>query len=277
MSDEGWTMRRLFLCIGNRDREAVMERTGATAATRFVLVSAWMLMVPFYASATPSTHIWAPSTDVQPFKKWHITADMYVPTEKDASGNRPDAVTNLGLTVGVLPFEKLNAEAGFDHKSGTGALDDYPMYFNFKVGIPENAYGSFFPAVAAGMYDIGTKHGQTDFNVTYGKIAKTFAVEGFSLGRFSAGYFQGNKKLLLDNSGERDSNGMMFAWERTVLEISDKLWVCIEYMGTKSSYGTWNAGFSWKFADNVSMLFGYDWFNNNDLADTVTVQVDIDF
>ena len=72
--------------------------------------------------ATATTHIWAPSTDVQPFGKWHLTSDFYFPVEKDSVGSRPDTVTNLGLTVGVLPFQKFNMEVGFDHKTGYGGM-----------------------------------------------------------------------------------------------------------------------------------------------------------
>jgi hypothetical protein len=82
--------------------------------------------------ATPTTHIWAPSTDVQPYGVVHLTSDVYLATERDAAGNRPDTITNMGLTAGILPFEKLNMEVGFDHKSGLGDLDDYPIYFNTK-------------------------------------------------------------------------------------------------------------------------------------------------
>jgi len=242
----------------------------------FMLVSGyWLLITPCYA--TPSTHIWAPSTDVQPYKKWHLTSDFYFPSERDSAGNRPNTITNLGLTVGVLPFEKLNMEVGFDHKSGTGDLDDYPIYFNTKLGISENAFGEYFPALAVGIYDVGTKDDRTDYNIVYGKAAKTFSLDDFSLGRFSVGYFRGSSKLLLDKNGNKDNDGVFAAWERTLSEITDKLWVCVEYMGTESSYGSWNFGFSWKFADNVSALFGYNIYNNRDLADTVTVQVDIDF
>lgn len=226
--------------------------------------------------ATGTTHIWAPSTDIQTFKMWHITCDLYLPTQQDAAGNRLPAVTNVGLTVGILPFKKLNAEIGFDHKSGLGTIDNYPLYGNFKLGIPENAYGKLFPAVAIGILDVGIKKDWTDYNVIYGKIAKSIAVNGTSLGRFSFGYFEGNEKLLLGDKGEKDNGGVMAAWERTVSEISDKLWVCLDYMGTKSSYGSFNFGASWKFAPNVGLIGGYDLYNNSSLADTFTLQVDID-
>ena len=59
--------------------------------------------------ATASTHIWAPSTDVQQYKLWHITSDFYVPTENNSDDSRAPTVTNAGLTIGVLPFKNLNA------------------------------------------------------------------------------------------------------------------------------------------------------------------------
>ena len=225
--------------------------------------------------ATASTHIWAPSTDVQQYKLWHITSDFYVPTENNSDGSRAPTVTNMGLTIGVLPFKNLNAEVGFDHKSGTG-VDDFPFYFNAKVGIPENAYGPFFPALAVGIYDVGTKHNKTDDDVNYFKAAKTFEVNKFSLGRVSLGAFEGNKNLLTYN-GKASNKGILACWERTVPEISDKLWIAAEYQGSKSAYGTWNLGFSWKFSSNTSMLFGYDMYNDKDLPNTYTVQLDIDF
>jgi hypothetical protein len=240
-----------------------------------LLVVSYLLLVTD-SYATPSTHIWAPSTDVQPYKKWHITSDYYVATESNSTGSRPSTITNFGLTVGVLPFEKLNAEIGFDHKSGFGELDDYPWYFNTKLGIPENVYGDLFPALAVGIYDVGTKENKTAPNIIYIKAAKTFSAGDLSLGRFSLGGFEGDRDILVHN-GKKDNKGLLFAWERTMSEISDKLWVCVEYQGSKSSYGTWNAGFSWKFSDNVSAIFGYDFYNDRDLADTYTVQIDIDF
>jgi hypothetical protein len=241
----------------------------------FLIVFCFGLLVTS-CFATATTHIWAPSTDIQSYKKWHLTTDYYVPVESNSSGARPDTITNFGLTVGVLPLEKLNAEAGFDHKSGYGELDDYPWYFNAKIGIPENAYGKFFPALAVGIYDVGTKENKTASNVVYAKLAKTFSAGGISLGRVSLGGFQGDGDILVYGD-KKDNKGLLFAWERSVPEISDKLWLCLEYQGTRSSYGSWNAGFSWKFADNVAGLFGYDFYNDRDLADTYTIQIDVDF
>lgn len=225
---------------------------------------------------TGSTHVWAPSTDVQPYKKWHITSDYYIPTENNSDGSRADTITNFGLTVGILPFEKLNAEIGFDHKSGYGGLDDYPFYFNAKLGIPEDAFGGYFPALAIGIYDVGTKENKTGNNIVYGKAAKTISIGDFSLGRFSLGYFRGDEDLLVHGT-KKDNDGLLACWERTMTEISDKLWIAVDYQGSRSSYGSLNPGLAWKFSDNVSAIFGYNIYNDRDLANTYTVQIDIDF
>ncbi len=226
------------------------------------------------AGATASTHIWAPSTDVQRFNSLHVTSDLYVPVERGASGDRLPSVTNLGLTWGVLPFKKVNLELGVDHKTGYGVLDSYPVYFNGKLGIPENAFSGLLPALAVGIFDAGTKREATDDNVAYAKAAKTLE----PVGRVSIGYFSGSRKLLLDVNGRRDNAGILAAWERMVPEISDRLWLCVDYMGTKSAYGTLNLGGSWKFANGMTLLLGYDIYNESRISpNTFTIQADVDF
>ncbi len=229
------------------------------------------------AQATASTHIWTPSTDVQRFNSIHLTNDLYIPVESNSSGVRPPSVTNLGLTFGVLPLQRLNLELGADHKTGYGALDSYPVYFNGKLGIPENAFTSYSPALAVGIFDVGTRSGGTDYNVVYAKAARTLG----PVGRASVGYFSGSRTLLVDVGGREDNAGVLLAWERTVPEISDRLWLCVDcvdYMGTKSAYGTLSLGGSWRVTDSMTMLAGYDIYNDTHLApSTLTLQVDVDF
>jgi hypothetical protein len=242
--------------------------------TAVLLVLAGTLMVAREAGATASTHIWAPSTDVQRFRVVHLTYDVYVPAAKTESGYRLPSVTNLGLTCGVLPFQKINLELGADHKTGYGTLDSYPMYFNAKLGLPENALYRISPALAVGILDAGTKKDATDYDVLYGKVAQTLG----PIGRLSVGYFSGNDTLILDAGGEKDNAGVMAAWERTMPEISDRLWLCVDYMGTKSAYGTLSLGGSWGLAKGMSILAGYDIFNESKMSpNTATVQLDVDF
>lgn len=252
----------------------MVKRIFYAAAMPIFLLS----LVPDAAHSTASTDIWAPNTDTQPWGTGHITADTYIPVEKNRDSSRARTITNNGLTFGMLPFKKLTAEAGFDYKTGYGDLDyRYPIYFNAKLAIPEDAYGPYSPAIAGGIYDLGTQRGKTDYDTVYIKAAKTPTLGSFSLGRVSFGYFWGNDKLLLDQGQEKDSNGIFCSWARTMTEISDKLWVCVEYQGTESVYGALNLGFSWQFTKDISVLTGYQFYNNENLADTATIQVDINF
>lgn len=237
------------------------------------LILALYLALTYKVYSTPSTHIWAPSCDVQPYKLFHLTADYYVPVGENPDGSFSSPVINSGLTVGILPFEKLQAEVGVDHIAGYGDFDKYPFYFNFKLGVPEGAISNIFPQVAFGMYCIGTKADLTDYNIGYFKVAKTIN----PVGKFSLGVYVGNEKLLLDDNGNIDNKGILFAVERTLSEISDKLWICFEYQSGRNSFGTTNVGFSYKFSDNTSLLFGVNFYNNKQVAPTYTIQTDIDF
>ena len=259
-----------------------------------LLISIVLTFVCFSgALATPSTLIWAPSTDVKSFGVFHLDVDNYTPVRsRDRNGNKLFVLQDYGLMAGLLPdnpeknplgklwspLGKILAETGFDYKKGLGpTLDKWPVYFHFKIGAPEGAYFKNMPAFAIGAYDLGYKHNYTNNNVWYLRGAKTLNIGKLNLGRFSAGYFNGNAKLLRDKNSERDNAGMMLAWERVMTEISDRLWICVDYQGTQSSYGALNYGFSWKFTNNITALIGYDIYNNPNLKDTVTFQLDVDF
>ena len=238
----------------------------------FVIGVIVAVMICGVAYATPSTQIWIPSTDIQPYKKVHFGTDTYIKTASQDNGVTEPTVTNLGLTVGVLPWEKFQMEIGLDYRD-IGGNHTYPMLFNAKIGTPEDALFKYSPALAVGVYDFGTKKDFSDYNIVYGLIAKTIG----NLGRLSAGYYTGNDKLLLDINGNKDNHGVLLSWDRTISEISDKLWLAVDYQGGKNGYGALSAAFAWKFAPNVGVIFGYDIYNESFYKPTATIQVDIDF
>ena len=224
------------------------------------------------AGATPSTQIWIPSTDIQPYKTLHVNFDTYIRTKSEEGGGKLPPVVVLGPTVGILPFEKIQAEAGFDLiQAGTDA-DDYPLYFHAKIGTPESSLAPYSPAIAVGGYNFGTKSDVTEQNIVYGLVARTIPV----IGRLSAGYFAGNDKIFVDGNGGKDEQGVLLSWDRTLSEISDKLWAAVDYQGTDSAIGALSFGISYAFAKNASIIFGYDIYNEKKTAgeNTFTVQVD---
>ncbi len=238
------------------------------------LMTALMVcLTPLAAYATPSTQIWIPSTDVQKYKSVHLNADNYVAAEKETNGNWKAPVFVIGPTVGVLPYEKIQAEAGFDVIKAGLSADNYPVYLHAKAGTPEGSLFGGSPAFALGGYNFGLKRDVTDQNIIYGLTAKNLA----KLGRLSAGYYSGNKKVLVDEHGAKANTGLLLSWDRTLGEISDKLWAAVDYQGGNSALGALSFGVSWAFAPNTSVIFGYDVYNNAKIAGkgTFTVQLDI--
>jgi hypothetical protein len=164
---------------------------------------------------------------------------------------------------------------------GDSYYDDHPFYINAKIGFPESAIFKGSPALALGAYNFGLKKNLTNYNIVYGEIAKTISV----LGRISVGYYTGNGKVLVDENLKKSNNGLLLSWDRTMSEISDKLWLAVDYQGGKNYLGSLNFGASWSFSKNVSVIFGYDIYNNkkayyntnNQNANSFTAQVDINF
>lgn len=240
------------------------------------------------ALATPSTQIWIPSTDIQPYKTIHLGIDNYIRVAKDGvPGNATfgqywPVVSDIGLTAGVLPFEKLQMEVGIDYiRYGVTAYDDSPIYFNAKLGTPEGSLFKYSPALAIGGYNFGLRGGDiahnTQQNIVYGLAAKTFPV----IGRLSAGYYVGNSENVSfkDHHGKTQPDGVLLSWDRAMTEISDKLWLGVDYQGGDNACGALNVGASWAFSKNVSVLVGYDHYNRKATGGqpTFTVQVDINY
>ena len=231
--------------------------------------------------STPSTQIWIPSTDFQKWKTMHLGLDNYIRTS-NINGVRGAGIFDAGFTTGLLPFEKFQGEIGVDYLyMGDSNYDNHPIYFNAKIGLPEDVFFKGFPAIALGAYNFGLKTNLTNYNIIYGEIAKTIPI----LGRLSVGYYTGNDKVLVDENLKKANNGVLLSWDRTMTEISDKLWLAVDYQGGKNYLGALSFGASWAFSKNVSVIFGYDIYNNknayyntsNQNANTFTAQVDINF
>jgi len=231
--------------------------------------------------STPSTQLWIPSTDFQKWKTMHLGLDNYIRTSK-INGIRGAGIFDLGFTTGLLPFEKVQGEIGIDYLSmGDNNYDDYPIYFNAKLGMPESVLFKNAPAIAIGAYNFGLKKNLTNYNIIYGEIAKTIPV----IGRISVGYYTGNEKILVDEAMKKSNSGILLSWDRTMSEISDKLWLAIDYQGGKNYLGALNFGAAWSFSKNVSVILAYDIYNNknayyntnNQNANSFTAQVDINF
>ncbi|AJE04004.1 hypothetical protein [Geobacter pickeringii] len=258
------------------------------------LATALFTMTTGVALATPSTQIWIPSTDIQPYKQFHLNIDNYFRASgvpKATTATRDANVMDIGPTVGILPFEKVQMEVGFDYLvAANDPNDNHPFSGNFKIGTPEDSLFKYSPALAVGMYNVGPTQSAANAplvtsgqNIAYVLAARTLPEFGTvpSLGRISAGYYRGSKRALVSESptSKPQNEGVLLSWDRTMSEISDKLWVAVDYMGGHNVDSATNIGFSWAFAKNVSVIFAYDIYKEKSLAgnNTFTTQLDINF
>src|SRR3989454_3902560 len=205
------------------------------------------LLVEGTVFATPSTTYWTPATsDVQPFNVWHIGVDNYFRLYQSAAeqGSPGALPTDVGLTVGVLPYEKLNMETGIDYlgpaRLAHSALQSmgHSVLFNAKLGTPEGAFfGSWFPALNVGIFDVGTKSQVTSMNIVDFLVGKTLG----PFGRIHGGGYYGNpgSVLMRENgclrgnpnpligcgagqSGSRQNDGAMVGYDYGFWPVRDK-------------------------------------------------------
>lgn len=264
------------------------------------------------AQATPSTTYWTPATsDVQAFNVWHIGVDNYFrlsrTQEEIANAQSGAFATDVGLTVGVLPFEKLLLEVGIDGLfPGTSVHPTlrsigHSLLFNAKLGIPEGAYGEWFPAINVGIFNMGTKDEVTNMHIVDFIVGKTLG----PFGRLHAGGYYGNPDSVLMReggckpapakialaciagaSGELDNAGGMVGYDYGFWKVKDnagneynKWMFAADYASGKNAIGGGGFGMYHFFTKDISLLTGPVWFNDHVINGQWkwTVQLDINF
>ncbi len=211
------------------------------------------------AYGTASTQIWNPSVDIQKRGTIHFGIDNYF----SIFDNRTRAfqlAPDLGVTVGVLD----RLEVGIDMVQPSPD----PLYFNFKLGIPESGP---WPAFAAGGFNFGGRRGATDYNMLYGVAGKNLPW----MGRLTFGVYRGmNERLFPDSHQKEADSGIIASWDRT---LTGKIWACVDYASGNSWYGSLSFGGSYEFSPDVSVIFGYVVFNDDRVVrnNVFTTQLDI--
>jgi hypothetical protein len=244
------------------------------------LVAVVLIGTPSLAFATPSTTYWAPSTaSCQARGVPHVTYDTYF-WRGPAVGSQgaPGYPIDTGVTVGFLPFDKLQGEVGFD----VLLPSPEPLFLNVKLCTPESSLFAGSPGISAGFYNIGFKEDVTDYNVFHLMFQKALPVGGY----VAAGLYHGLNSVLMTNSeGEVARTGAMIAAASPDLQIGlrglRKLNVVGDVQTGKNVLGAWGFGTYVYFADNVSLLIGPVFFLDENLQPggskyMWTAQLDID-
>lgn len=242
-----------------------------------VMIFVTLIFMAGIVHATPSTTYWTPMTmDIQSYGVLHLGVDNYFTVFRKAEDGGGSFPADFGLTMGVLPFEKVQMEVGVDLLESS----DHPLYFNAKIGTPEDSLFKGSPTLQIGIFNAGTKNNVTNQNTVYGVIGKTIP----GVGRLSAGPYIGNKKVLVDKNGEKENTGFMVAFDRGFVPVKDKagneynkLVLAADYASGKNAIGGGGVGLYYYFTKDISLLTGPVWFNEQAINGKWkwTIQLDI--
>jgi len=254
------------------------EVTSMKKSCLFIALS-FLLAAP--AGATPSTTYWAPSTTfVQGYLVPHITYDTYFGKGiYPGQAGSPIYPVTTGLTMGVLPWEKIQLEVGFDLLLPS----DDPALFNAKLGTPEGTFFDGSPSLCAGIFGVGTKGDVTNYDILYGQIQKNLPWGGY----LSAGGYVavGPDKLWMSSTGDVNKAGFIgaIASPDIVVDIPGlkKIILVADVQTGKNAFGAGGAGVYFYFTDSIDILTGPIFFFDGDLQPGQsswmwTMQLDID-
>jgi len=241
-------------------------KTIAAAAVLATASAAW---------ATPSTTFWTPSTPyTQPYLVPHLTYDTYF-------GEQGAYPIDLGLTIGILPFDVVNAEIGADvlYPGNT----DTTFGVNGKVTLVEGKLAPWQPAVSAGVANVGFKKDISDLYLLHAHLGKTFPV----IGEIGGGVYTAlNDKLLVDKNGEKDATGFFLHWMGPEIPVGlsglKKIVPAADFQSGSNVLSAVGGGLYFYFTDAIDLLVGPVFFLEPELqpgkADWLfTAQIDIDF
>src|SRR3954462_12280640 len=225
-----------------------------------------VFLVALAARATPSTTFWAPSnTAIQPFLVPHITYDTYFAGKPGTTTpGSPIYPVTTGLTMGVLPWEDLQLEIGFDML----LPQSDPLVLNAKLGVPEDKLFAWQPSLAFGIFGVGTKKSTdttlgTDYNMLYAQAQHSIPQVG---GYVSVGGYDALQDKLFqasDGSGTARS-GFIGGIGSPDIAINapwlQKIVVSADVQTGKNAFGAFGGAVSVYFTDKVSVLTGPVYF-----------------
>jgi hypothetical protein len=243
-----------------------------------LLIAVLAAAAPRPAAATPSTNFWAPSTPgVQGYGVLHLTYDTYF-------NHQALYPIDAGLTIGVLPGSKLQAEVGFDFFYPTFASSGpikAPIQLNAKLGSPEGAFFAGSPAWSAGIYAVGFEEDVTDYDVLHAMVGRTFpGVGSLAVG----GYYGLNPDLLRSASGAEERGGLMAGWFSPAIDVPviDRVHLTWDVQTGENVLGATGGGVYLYVTPAVDVLLGPVFFLEKDLQPgrsswMWSLQLDVDF
>ena len=254
----------------------MINRASGTAwrALRGVALTVVVGSIPTMASATPSTTYWAPSVATCQAKGVpQITYDTY-------SGKDSAYPIDTGLTIGILPGDKVQAEIGYDVL--LPGANPTQFYVNGKICIPEKAMGKGSPAIGVGIYNVGFKKDVTNYDAVYVMVQKSLPFGGYIAG----GFYHGTPTALFTSSeGKEAKNGALVGWASPDIKIGltglQKILFIGDIQTGKNVLGGGGFGADIYFNDYIGLIVGPVFYTDSKLQPGQakhlwTAQIDID-
>ena len=256
--------------------------TNAAAQLTVCAALAWANV----AGATPSTTYWAPSTTyVQPFLVPHVTYDTYF--WRGAVTGQPGSPlypVDTGLTIGVLPFDALTLELGFDlllpspiPGSSTRRPASPRACSSRSRPRSHSASSAWEPRVRPTPFQAPTTTSCT------ARRRRDLPWGGYvSVGGY---YGAGSRILWLGSDGNENRAGFMGAVAAPDINVNlpglKKIVLVGDVQTGKNVFGAGGFGAYFYFTDTIDLLTGPVWFFDGDLQPGQrnllwTVQVDVD-
>jgi hypothetical protein len=253
------------------------------------VLAACALAAAWGARATPSTTFWAPSTTyVQPWLVPHVTYDTYFGGGPGPASGRTSAAgapnpalypVTTGLTMGVLPWRRLQLEVGFDLLLPS----THPLLVNAKLGTPEGTLFPGSPSLAAGAFAIGTSRGATAWDILYAQVQKNAPWGGYLS---AGGYYGAGTALLWRGSDGRERRAGFMAGAggpdlRVPIPGLKKIVPVADVQTGRNVFGAAGGGLVLYFTDAIDVITGPVFFLDHRLQPGGrtffwTVQLDID-
>jgi hypothetical protein len=265
-------------CRAGKDRTSLGRTRTMTKKALEVVVVAALLTAARVALATPSTAFWTPATTyTQPFLLPHLTYDTYV-SETGALQN------DYGLTIGVSPSDKIQAEVGIDLFL-PGYLQKFTQ-LNGKVTLAEGAYGKWQPGVSVGVMNVGFKSDVSNYDLFHLDIGKTLDFGTVVVGGY---YGAGSKLLWTGSDGNVNRAGFLASYTSPDIPLNltglNKINFVADLATGRNWMGAVGGGVGVYFTPSIDVLTGPVFFLDNDLykASSLggyfawTVQLDVDF
>jgi hypothetical protein len=214
----------------------------------------------------------------------HVTYDTYYGKGTPPPGaGAPAYPIDTGLTMGVLPWDKVQAEVGYDVLlASSDPVFFFFFFLNGKICTPESALFKGSPTISFGKYNLGFKENVTDYNTIHLMFQKSLPFGGYIAG----GIYHGLSDVLFTNSdGDIEKTGAMVGWVSPDIKIGlrglSKLVVAADLQTGKNVLGGGGFGVSIYFNDYVSLLVGPVFYTDSKLQPggakhLWTTQLDID-